>query len=69
MWQEGLPWMTATFVPGPYIAILLLEASVRSEVAIHHGASPWPLLGWRAARPARRPSAEEDVVAAASSAS
>ena len=34
-WQEGLPWMTATFVPGPYIAILLLEASVRSEAAVH----------------------------------
>jgi len=45
-WQEGLPWMTATFVPGPYIAILLLEASVRSEAAI------------RGKRPVRRPSVD-----------
>ena len=55
-WQEGLPWMTATFVPGPYIAILLLEASVRSEAAIH-GKRP---VVRRSSAEERRPSTSAD---------
>ena len=65
VWQEGLPWMTATFVPGPYIAILLLEASVRSEAAIH-GRRSWgfrpptpPMPTPSSSRGSRRASAED----------
>jgi len=63
LWQEGLPWMTATFVPGPYIAILLLEASVRSEAAIHGRRSslrpPSPPMTPGSDLSSRRASAEE----------
>ena len=58
--------MTATFVPGPYIAILLLEASVRSEAAIHGRRSwgfrpPSPTMTPSSSRGSRRASAEDTL--------